>query len=306
MFSKGSRIMGPAAALVLLCFFLPWITVSCAGQPVASLSGMELATGTQLPTGENTSSPQLFLVPIAALVVLSIILMMYQRRITVRVGALGAIIVSLIGLLPIVLEFITSRSSNVAGDFGSMITITPQIGLWGVILANLAIVAGAVVDLMDYREGSVQEYQYPASIPLPPTVASPPPPISTAPPPRPIPPVPPIEQTRHIQPSPRAMAWLVVQGGSVVGKQYGLTTTGRNIVGRDGTRSDFIINDDMMSGQHAQVRFENGQYVVYDLASTNGTYVNNRRVQRQPLMDNDVVRLGNTQLVFKAVPQSRH
>lgn len=111
-----------------------------------------------------------------------------------------------------------------------------------------------------------------------------------------------MERTRQMGQAPRALAWLAVQGGPYAGKQFGLAD-GRNIIGRDGTRSDFILDDELVSGQHAQVRFENGQFVIYDLASTNGTLVNGRRVQRQPLMDNDVIRLGNTQIVFKAVPK---
>lgn len=34
-----------AKLLALLCFFLPWVTVSCAGQELASMSGYELAAG---------------------------------------------------------------------------------------------------------------------------------------------------------------------------------------------------------------------------------------------------------------------
>lgn len=155
--------------------------------------------------------------------------------------------------------------------------------------------------------GVAFDYGYPPPSPLPPTVASPPPPISTAPPapgPTSRGPAPSPEHTRQLDRASRAMAWLAVQGGPYAGKQFGLAN-GRNIIGRDGTRSDFILDDDLISGQHAQVRFENGQFVVYDLASTNGTFVNNRRVQRQSLMDNDVIRLGNTQFVFKAVPKPR-
>lgn len=159
--------------------------------------------------------------------------------------------------------------------------------------------------------GMAPDYGVAPPVALPPTVASGPPSISPVPPPTAATyssgarmASAPVERTRQIDQAPRAFAWLVVQGGPYSGKQFGLAE-GRNIIGRDGTRSDFILDDEMISGQHAQVRFENGQFVIYDLASTNHTFVNNRQVQRQPLMDNDSIRLGNTQIVFKSVSKTR-
>lgn len=313
MLSKGSKLMSPAAVLILLCFFLPWITVSCAGQPVQSVTGWQLAS--------DGRSPELFLVPLAALTVLGIVFLLYQQRIKLRTGAFAAMGASAVGLLILLVKFLSSRSQlgnltdlsslgslvdpsmlgDISGLAGDAIKLSPQIGLWGVILAFLAVIIGAVLDVMD-RESSHSGYEggYVYTSGPPPTLA--PPPVSPVAPTsaRPTP----IERTRQIDQAPRAMAWLVVQGGPYAGKQFGLVD-GRNIIGRDGTRSDFILDDDLISGQHAQVRFENGQFVMYDLASTNHTFVNNRQVQRQPLMDNDVVRLGNTQIVFKAVPKPR-
>jgi hypothetical protein len=175
-----------------------------------------------------------------------------------------------------------------------VLAVLPGLCLWYLLkpdIAALFLAGGGPVD-----------YGYASPVSLPPTMTSAPP--IPAPPAARVPAPAPMERTRAMEQPARAMAWLVVQGGPYAGKQFGLAN-GRNIIGRDGTRSDFILDDDLTSGQHAQVRFENGQFVVYDLASTNGTFVNNRRVQRQPLMDNDIVRLGNTQLVFKAVPTPR-
>lgn len=136
--------------------------------------------------------------------------------------------------------------------------------------------------------------------PLPPTVSAPPP-IPAAPPPRPAPP---LEPTRRVGEPLPVTAWLVAQSGPRAGKQLGLST-GRNMIGRDGSRCDLILDDASVSAQHAQVRYEHGQFVIHDLASTNGTFVNNRRIQRQSLMDNDVIRLGSATLVFKTVARKR-
>ena len=95
-------------------------------------------------------------------------------------------------------------------------------------------------------------------------------------------------------------AWLVASTGVRSGKEYGLQR-GRNLIGRDGTQCDVVLDDTAISKLHAEVRFENGQFVLFDHASTNGTFVNNRRVQRQSLLDGDNVRLGNVGFVFKEV-----
>src|SRR5262245_39493877 len=51
--------------------------------------------------------------------------------------------------------------------------------------------------------------------------------------------------------------------------------------------------DSLTSGQHAEVRHEQGQYVLYDLQSKHGTYVNGESIDRRPLSLGDVIRLGD-------------
>lgn len=109
------------------------------------------------------------------------------------------------------------------------------------------------------------------------------------------PPVPPTEVIGAPQPP---AAWLVMRLGNRTGKQYGLQR-GRNVIGRDAAQCEIVVDDPTVSKRHAEIRYENGQFVLYDLASTNGTFVNNRRVQRQGLLDDDDVRLGNVAFVFK-------
>ena len=46
------------------------------------------------------------------------------------------------------------------------------------------------------------------------------------------------------------------------------------------------------SGKHAEIRLEEGRYVLYDLKSTNGTRVNGQRIEHHVLQDGDVVEFG--------------
>ena len=44
--------------------------------------------------------------------------------------------------------------------------------------------------------------------------------------------------------------------------------------------------------KHAEIKAENGVWVLRDAGSTNGTYVNDRRVDRHELVDNDFIKFG--------------
>src|SRR5688572_22250845 len=57
-------------------------------------------------------------------------------------------------------------------------------------------------------------------------------------------------------------------------------------------------DDAMVSRKHSLIRFDQGRYWVEDLGSSNGTHVNDVRVQRQALNHNDVVRCGSLWLRY--------
>jgi hypothetical protein len=61
----------------------------------------------------------------------------------------------------------------------------------------------------------------------------------------------------------------------------------------------------MVSRKHSQIRMMGGQFVVEDLGSSNGTHVNNLRVQAQPLNHGDVIQCGTLVMRFDgASPQT--
>jgi uncharacterized RDD family membrane protein YckC len=66
--------------------------------------------------------------------------------------------------------------------------------------------------------------------------------------------------------------------------------------GRDPSQSDFHIRDDSVSRKHAVITLENGTLFVRDLDSTNGTYVNDKRIDRSEkrrLNPEDTIQFGN-------------
>jgi hypothetical protein len=59
---------------------------------------------------------------------------------------------------------------------------------------------------------------------------------------------------------------------------------------------DLILDDRLVSRQHAVIRVDDNQLVIEDLASTNGTRVNGVTITRKQLLPNDVISIGPTNL----------
>ena len=75
-------------------------------------------------------------------------------------------------------------------------------------------------------------------------------------------------------------------------KSHRLQTHRPFTIGRD-PGNDIVLRDPKVSRHHAEVVFERGFFVLHDLASANGTFVNGKRVRIAPLTHNVSVRIGN-------------
>ncbi len=62
--------------------------------------------------------------------------------------------------------------------------------------------------------------------------------------------------------------------------------------------NDVCIPDLSVSGNHALITLEGGEYWLEDLNSTNGTYINGQVVQRQSIQDNDEIIIGKVRVTF--------
>lgn len=65
------------------------------------------------------------------------------------------------------------------------------------------------------------------------------------------------------------------------------------------TSNDIVINERRVSRFHAEIRFERGQFVLYDLGSLNGVSVNGTLTRQTVLRNGDVVVLGSYSFVFE-------
>lgn len=67
--------------------------------------------------------------------------------------------------------------------------------------------------------------------------------------------------------------------------------------------NDIVIDHMGVSGQHARLDLEGETLVLTDLQSTNGTFVNGKRVERAELRPNDWITIGKHILTLKAGPR---
>ncbi len=89
----------------------------------------------------------------------------------------------------------------------------------------------------------------------------------------------------------------VIQGRNR-GARYDLSAhEGAVSIGREA--GNFIqLDDNEVSRRHAEIRRVEGAFVVGDLESSNGTYVNNRKVERAELASGDQIQVGRTVMVW--------
>ncbi len=154
--TKGRGVVGIGGAIAVLCFFLPWVLVSCNETPVARWSGWDMATGPAIhtvfgeqPAGE--SYPALFVVPAGGIVCAVLALLGYRRRLALRAGALAAIGAAAASLLVLVIQFAKLGSQAANQESMSIISGKTQAGLWGTVAAFLVVILGGVLDLVAAR-----------------------------------------------------------------------------------------------------------------------------------------------------------
>jgi FHA domain-containing protein len=96
------------------------------------------------------------------------------------------------------------------------------------------------------------------------------------------------------------VGWMVPLNGAQAYQTFKLRSGGTKI----GTAppSDIVVNDGFMSTEHCQINASPQGFMLVDGGSTNGCYVNDRKIQgKQDLVDNDMVTLGKTNFKFKSI-----
>jgi diguanylate cyclase (GGDEF)-like protein len=106
---------------------------------------------------------------------------------------------------------------------------------------------------------------------------------------------------KELQKAKEQDACLIIIRGTPQGHRFFITQTEMTI-GRDPT-ADISVNDQSISRKHAKVTKQNGKLLLTDLGSSNGSFVNDKKLQPNEtvtLSKEDMVKLGNS--IFKYLP----
>ena len=109
---------------------------------------------------------------------------------------------------------------------------------------------------------------------------------------------PPQPQAKPARPGRSAPQQLLVTAGPLAGTSLGLTDEQITIGRADD--ATLVLSDDYASTRHARLFPQDGQWLVEDLGSTNGTYLDRQRVtQPTPVPVGVPIRIGKTVLELR-------
>jgi len=94
-------------------------------------------------------------------------------------------------------------------------------------------------------------------------------------------------------------AYLVPIAGRGLWERYPLTKM-ETVIGRK-PGVDLLLHDGRISRHHCKILLSDKGPQIVDLGSTNGTFVNETRVEKRYLQDGDLIRLGETVIRFRYV-----
>jgi pSer/pThr/pTyr-binding forkhead associated (FHA) protein len=87
-------------------------------------------------------------------------------------------------------------------------------------------------------------------------------------------------------------AFLIIEGVKVYALKESVVNIGRRL------ENGLVIDDPRVSRNHAQLRAIKGRFVLFDLNSTGGTFVNGQRTSQTVLYPGDVISLSGVALIF--------
>jgi hypothetical protein len=97
-----------------------------------------------------------------------------------------------------------------------------------------------------------------------------------------------------------ANAFLILGGTKIIPLTHSVVNIGRRL------DNQVVIDDPRVSRAHAQLRTVKGRFVLFDLESTGGTFVNGKRASQTVLYPGDVISLAGATLIFgQDIPSGR-
>ena len=99
--------------------------------------------------------------------------------------------------------------------------------------------------------------------------------------------------------SKACVGWVVVMNGDLQGQDFRLVE-GQNVIGNS-AECDIVLSGPYISGRHAVIRCDGSAFVLQDLGSTNGTFLEGMPCVESEIKDSAKLRLGRTDLKFRSL-----
>ncbi len=91
---------------------------------------------------------------------------------------------------------------------------------------------------------------------------------------------------------------LRITSGESAGEVFKLKDNSSYTIGRS-IKADISVMEALISRKHCKIEIKSGVPVLYDLSSSNGTYVNEEKVARVELTNGDIISVGKTEILFQ-------
>lgn len=123
-------------------------------------------------------------------------------------------------------------------------------------------------------------------------------------------PVPVAETVKSVEAAPDAefqgLELVCQKTGAIIKISHAMHT----VLGRESTGKEILSSVPQISRKHAQIDFENGQYIITDLGSTNGTFVGVMKIDckthpKQVLSDGELVYLGKEPFLVRLIKKDK-
>jgi hypothetical protein len=232
-----------------------------------------------------------------------------------KISAMWFKVASVVGTILVIPSLVLRVSPALGASIGPALVPLAFVGVIGALIAFLGLITylawgqGAEKAAIGYGVGMeavvTETYGAPPMTPpsmpayTPPTPAVSPPVAPATVPAMDVPEtavVPPIAETKIMRAAPKEMAMLVIRSGPRAGQSFSLQAITN--IGRDPQRNEISLDDKAMSRENTRIKLEDGQFVIYDLASTNGTFVNGEKILKRVLSNGDEVQIGDTHFAF--------
>jgi hypothetical protein len=99
-------------------------------------------------------------------------------------------------------------------------------------------------------------------------------------------------------------AWLLMRAGPLAGKQF-IIYRSPTVIGSSPKSEIYLFKDPDVEPRHALIRKVGNRHEIEDLETPAGTFVNSKRVKREPLKDGDQVIVGKTILEYSERTRER-